>query len=66
MDPELAGPRAGCRDARAAERLGAVVQRLRVTQDVPLLGQRHELGTIAGRRSNQALGDLEVPARVGR
>jgi hypothetical protein len=61
VDRELARPSPRRGQARPVERLGAGDEFLPSGQQVPLLRQGNEFGSVGGRRTDQALGRCQVP-----
>jgi hypothetical protein len=67
VDAQLSRPLTSGFDGRSAlELLRAGLERGGGAQQVPLLRQDDELGTVPGRIANEGAGALEVPGLVGR
>ena len=66
VDPQLASPGCGRLGGGPVERLGAGLEGVAVTQDVPLLRQHDQLGAVAGGVANEPLGGGQVAGLVGR
>jgi hypothetical protein len=66
VDPELARPCPGGRDRRPVQRLGSGLEGVPRSEQVPLLGQRHQLGAVVRGGAHEALCGLEVPLLVVR